>query len=206
MDYFSTIDHTRKSQGLLTISEVVKLHENNNLVYDPFSTLISKNVDLGCGNIFYPGVYIFCSPNSTLKIANKNIFYSNTQIESIYGSINVGSSNIFGDGGFTAKTNTEGSEIVIGDNGRYKSGAAIYGRSQLETGSQVLGPINVESCTLQSGGCFNEKDVASRAGLLKGYGSARKLCIPKGHVIQGNGIFHEIDMKPQLHYHTGHVK
>lgn len=197
----SSLDELRKENGLLTVKEVIGLNEGGNVIYDPFSTLISIRAKIGAGNTIYPCVSLLCASEAELQIGDNNQFYGGTIIEAIVGSIVIGSRNIFGEGGFSAKTNAQGANISIEDGGRYKSGAAIYGKSRLGSGSQVLGPISVDSCILDGGASFQESDALLRAGLLKGHGSAKGLTVPKGFVIQGAGSFDERDMKPQSYFH-----
>ncbi len=196
-----SIDTVRKARGLMTLSELESLSESGNIVFDPFSVLISKDVVIGNDNIFYPGVCIIAGKTGKIKIGNKNEFHCNTYLESSEGCIAIGSSNQFGTGGFSAKSNREGSSINIGDFGRYLNGPLILGLSFLNSGSQILGQITVDNCILEAGDSFLGQTPDNRAGLLKGCGSARNLTVPKGHVITGYGVFRQEDMLPQAANH-----
>ena len=195
------LDRVRRDQGLLTIDEVIGLSERANVIYDPYSTLISARAVIGHGNIFFPGVYLFCTEGGALEVGDANLFHANTLFEASAGAIRVGSRNQFGEGGFTAKANRAGASIEIGDEGRYLNGAAVFGETVLGSGSQLLGAITVDSCRLEPGGSFREPDPDRRAGLLKGAGVARNITVPAGQVIVGAGTFSASDLQPQSNFH-----
>ncbi|ESW88188.1 AraC family transcriptional regulator [Mesorhizobium sp. LSJC269B00] len=201
MSVSAYLDRVRREQGLFTIEEVVGLSERGNVIYDPYSTLISAGAVIGRGNVFFPGVYLFCTDGGALEIGDANIFHANTLFEASAGAIRVGSRNQFGEGGFTAKANRPGASIVIGDQGRYLNGAAVFGETVLGSGSQLLGAITVDSCRLEPGGSFRESDPDRRAGLLKGAGAARGFTVPAGHVIVGAGAFSASDLQLQSNFH-----
>jgi hypothetical protein len=81
------------------------------------------------------------------------------------------------------------------------SGANILGACVLESGTQVLGPITVENCTLMTGGSFKEADPDRRGGVLKGFGTARNLTVRQGEVINGQGTFDASAVERQIAYH-----
>ena len=93
--------------------------------------------------------------------------------------LKLGNKNQFGEGGFTAKTNQPGSRVVIGNNGRYLNNSAVFGKTELQSGSQILGNITLISCKLSEGGSYQEPDPNLRAGLLKGSVSPESLLWPK---------------------------
>ncbi|RNM25494.1 hypothetical protein [Dickeya undicola] len=194
-------DRVRIQNGFLTISKLVELCDKGNIIYDLFSVLISENTKIGTGNIFYSNVIVSVSNGHTLKIGDKNVFYSNTVIEASAGDIFVGSENQFGEGGVTIKANRAGASIEIGSYGRYLGGASIFGTCLLESGSQILGQITVDSCHLQNGGGWREPNPDNRGGLLKGYGIARNVTVEKGRVINGAGSFDESMLELQSSYH-----
>jgi len=200
MDYPAFIDDIRRSRGLMTIESIGLLVERGNVIFDPFSVLISKSVSIGTGNIVFPCVSLLCGTRELL-IGDDNMFHSNSHIEAVSGPIRIGSSNQFGEGGFTAKTNRADASITIGDHGRYLGGASVFGKTLLGSGSQILGAIAADSCRLEAGQAYQDPDSDRRAGLLKGFGSARNLTVPKGQVISGNGLFAISDLKPQSFFH-----
>lgn len=195
------INDVRRAQGLMTIEEIQRIADLGNVIFDPFSLLISARVKIGRGNIFFPCVYLFCSHDGELAIGDDNKFHTNTFFEASFGPIIVGSSNQFGEGGFTAKTNRPRSKVVIEDDGRYLNGASVYGASFLGSGSQILGQVTAESCHLHAGASYRDGDPDLRAGLLKGVGTARNLMVPKGHVIVGTGAFDASNVERQSVYH-----
>jgi len=195
------LDDVRRQKGLLTLPELIDLAQQGNIFYDPHSVLISARAVIGRDNVFFPGVYLFCTEGGALEIGNGNTFHANSMIEATHGGITIGNGNQFGEGGFTAKANRKGASISIGDEGRYLNGASVFGETSLGSGSQLLGQITVDSCTLAAGGGFREPDPDRRAGLLKGAGVARKLTVPVGQVIVGAGSFAASDLQPQSNFH-----
>ncbi|MBI3452949.1 MAG: hypothetical protein HY057_09040 [Rhodospirillales bacterium] len=195
------IDEGRRAAGLLTVEETLALAERGNVVFDPFSTLIARAALIGTGNCFYPSVILLCADLSELTVGDENRFYPGTILAAEGGSIAIGHRNQFGEGGFIARANRPDARIVIGDRGRYRGGAAVYGQSRLGTGTQLLGQINADNCVLEAGEDHTHPDPDSRGGLLKGSGNARGLTVPKGHVIAGHGGFAPGDMRRQSFYH-----
>lgn len=195
------IDEVRRAQGLMTMDALAALVARGNIVFDPFSVLIAATARIGSGNVFFPCVSLLCREAGALEIGDNNRFCSQTLIEAVSGPIRIGSANLFGEGGFTAKTNRPGAAITIGDHGRYLNGAAVFGVSCLGSGSQILGPITVDGCTLAPGDSHEHPDPDRRAGLLKGAGTARNLTVPMGQVIAAQGSFGNADLKPQSVFH-----
>ena len=180
----------REQHGYMTLPEIMALADRGNIIYDPFSVLISRKCQIGSNNYFFPSVSFFCGEEGELVIGNGNIFYTNSLFTAQNGPIIIGSGNQFGEGGFYAKANREGSNIRIGDYGRYLGGASVYGDSDLGSGSQLLGGVSIDNCRLEEGESYRHPDPNSRAGLLKGYGAARDILVPRGSVIIGkNGVF-----------------
>lgn len=199
--YPDFIDDVRRRRGLMTVEDLGRLVTRGNVVFDPFSVLIAAHAEIGSGNVFFPSVSILGEAGVPLTIGDDNVFHTGCLFEIVAGPLVVGSSNQFGEGGFTAKTNRPGAAIEIGDGGRYLNGAAILGRSLLGSGSQVLGAISVDDCRLEAGGTWREPDPDLRAGLLKGSGTARGLVVPCGKVIAGQGVFAAADMVDQTTFH-----
>ncbi|MCJ9751405.1 AraC family transcriptional regulator [Neorhizobium sp. BETTINA12A] len=199
--YPTFIDDVRRENGFLTIGEIGGLVSKANIVFDPFSVLISRYVEIGTGNTFYPCVTILCAQDADLAIADGNTFHSNSLFEATAGKIVIGSSNQFGEGGFTAKANREGALISFGDNGRYINGCSVFGHSSLGSGSQIIGAIAVDSCSLEAGASYRDPEPDRRAALLKGFGPAKGLTVPVGAVINGKGSFLPEAIERQSNYH-----
>jgi hypothetical protein len=196
---FSKLDQVRIDQGYLTLAETLALVDRGNAVLDPFSLLIGRSVSIGSRNIFYPNVTI--GGEGAVAIGDRNTFHSGTALFAAGGRIMVGAHNQFGEGGFTARADRLGALIEIGDHGRYVGGAAVHGAAQLGSGSQILGAVAVQDCTLAAGGSFAEPDPDARGAVLKGVGRARGLSLATGQVIQGNGVFDASEIKWQSFYH-----
>ena len=196
----SMLDTYRREQGFKEMDEIIALAEHNSIP-DPFSVLISKTSKIGGGNTFYPCVTLKAVGAAILTVGDGNKFFSGVSISAETGPITIGSFNEFGEGGFTAKTNRPGACISFGDHGRYQGGAAVFGESVLGSGSQLLGAVTVDSCTLGAGKSFKDGDPDSRGALLKGSGTARSLVLQAGEVIQANGVFLAENIKPQSYFH-----
>lgn len=198
---FAKLDKVRHDHGYLTLAETLALIDEGNAVLDPFSILIGRGVALGSRNTFYPNVTIACEAGGTIAIGDQNTFHSGTSLFAVAGKIVIGARNQFGEGGFIAKADRANAVIEIGDAGRYLGGAAVYAVARLGSGSQILGAVAVQDCTLAAGGSHEEPDPDSRGAVLKGVGRARHLALAKGEVIQGNGVFDANDIKPQSFFH-----
>jgi hypothetical protein len=199
-DLIEAINASRHARGLLDLTEMLALSVTGAVVLDPTSTLIARGVMFGGGILIEPNVQLLCAPGGTLIIGDGNTFHPGTRIDAASGHISIGSRNTFGPGGFTATSAAE-SEIRIGDDGRYTLNCALSGRTTLGSGSQVLGPIAVDACTLGAGGSHREPDPDKRGAVLKGSGRARGLMLAQGQVIQSFGLFDMADVKRQSHFH-----
>jgi len=201
-DILQAINLARSRLDLMKVQDVLELAERDNLIFDPFSVLISKQVKIGNNNIFYPCVTLVRKDDFELAIGDRNIFHTGTMIAAELGPVTIGNANQFGEGGFTAKANRSGAWINIGDNGRYLGGASVFGQTDLGSGSQLLGMIMVDSCRLGAGESFSGSNPDKRGSLLKGAGTARNLHLNVGEVIQGNGSFLIENLKLQSTFHA----
>lgn len=195
------VDQTRSKYNFHSPKALMDILGISNSILDPYSVLIGSSVKVGEGNVFYPNVIIECIDGGKVDIGNDNVFYPGTYILGSAGNLTIGSSNEFGTGGCTIRANMPDADIRIGDNGRYCGGADIMGKTMLGDGSQVLGNITVQSCSLSKGGTFNEADPDKRASVLKGYGLARGITLTAGQVINGAGNFAEAKVERQSTYH-----
>lgn len=196
------LDEARRSLGFLTVREVVERIAGRNTVLDPGSLLIGRDVRIGQGNVFHATVEIGADARSTVTIGDGNQFSSTCLLRAREGGrIEIGHENQLGEGGLVLDADQAGALIAIGDHGRYRYGAVIRASAALGSGSQVLGPVIVERCTLGAGGSFAEPDPARRGGVLKGAGPARQLTVPQGHVIAAYGPFDQAAMQQQSFFH-----
>jgi len=194
------IQHARSARDFLKYEALSATVGKDNTVLDA-SVLIGSAVKIGSGNVFYPGVVIEQIGQSTITIGNDNIFYPGTYMFASSGAISIGNGNEFGVGGCIVRSNMPDSKIAIGDGGRYSNGVNIMGATQLGSGSQVLGAITVQSCTLASGAGFQDSDPDKRAAVLKGFGLARGLTLEVGQVVNGAGDFAKAPIEWQSTYH-----
>jgi acetyltransferase-like isoleucine patch superfamily enzyme len=195
------MNETRRTAGLLTVEEIADAIMAGNAVYDPFSLLIARTAGIGNGNVFYPGVSLLASNGQTLRIGDGNVFHAQTLIVASHGPADIGDGNQFGDGGFTLQANRPGARILIGDHGRYAQGVRVFGTCRLGSGSQVLGPIVVDSCELAAGASHQEPDPDRRGAVLKGHGLARNITLAIGEVLVGDGRFDPERIERQRAYH-----
>jgi hypothetical protein len=195
------LNQQRISRGFYSIAELLELHTPTNIIFDPFSTLISRSLELGSGNIFYPNVIIETQADGRVTISDQNTFLPNTLIRAGGGHIRIGSGNTFGEGGVSLVTSSPDALLLIGDAGRYCLGAQISGSNRLGHGAQVLGAILVQGCELGDGASYAHPDPDQRGGVLKGAGLARNLLVGRGEVINGRFNFTQDAVERQRVYH-----
>ena len=201
-DLLAQIDAQRERLGFMTVRELLDVHGSGNFIPDPFSVLVSHGVTIGSANILYPNVILETQHGGVISIGSENILYPGTLLLADQGVITIGDDNLLGDGGVRIKATLSTAAITIRSHGRYMNGANILGTCNLESGTQVLGPITVENCTLRAGGSFREPDPDLRGGVLKGSGVARALEVRQGEVINGIGVFETTKIERQTAYHA----
>ena len=194
------LDAMRAKAGFLATDQLLERF-GDNLLLDPFSTLISEGVSIGYGNVLHPGIRICARSGAQVVLGSGNTLFSGTVIEAVDGNITVGDHNEIGDGGFSARANRSRAEITIGSNGRYQGGASILGRSVLGDGTQLLGRIVAMDCSLEAGDDYRCPDSDLRGGVLKGFGIASNIHVPCGWVIAGRSEFREEMMVLQTTFH-----
>jgi hypothetical protein len=195
------LNQQRVDRGFYSLAELLELHARANVIYDPFSTLISRNVELGSGNVFYPNVVIETQGHGRIRMGDQNTFFPNTFIRATSGQIWIGNRNSFGEGGVSLLTSEPQAVLRIGDDGRYCLGAQISGTNTCGDGAQVLGAILVQGCELGGGASYAHPDPDRRGGVLKGAGLARNLAIRQGEVINGRLTFTQAMVERQSVYH-----
>lgn len=194
------LDQQRVSKNFLSATELIETIGERNSILDT-SVLIGRCAVIGTDNIFYPGVVIEQQNDGEITIGDGNVFYPGTYILSTAGEIIIGNNNEFGPAGATIKANTAEAHIIVGDNGRYCDGVSLMGKTTLGAGSQILGNITVQNCTLAGGGTFQEPDPDRRAAVLKGFGLARNISLEVGQVVNGIGNFSDFPVEQQSTYH-----
>lgn len=200
VEILSRIDEQRTARGFLPIARLLERYANN-IILDPFSTLISEGIEMGEGNIIYPNVVIETKNGGIVTLGDRNILFPGTLFLADQGAIRIGDDNEFGDGGVRLKAIAPDTSLLIGDGGRYNNNASIMSPCVLGSGSQILGPINVQNCNLGAGESYKHDDPDLRAGVLKGFGQARNLRVKQGEVINGQGMFEQVNIERQLVYH-----
>lgn len=197
----NSIDERRRRGGFLSVAETLALAESDNVVFDPFSTLISRQAVIGARNVIHPNVRLDCREAAELRIGSNNVFCGNTAIEAATGRIAIGSGNHFGEGAVCIKANAPAAEIQIGDGGRYIGVVTIFGKFLLGSGSQVLGSITLQDCSLAEGQPHNHPRPDERGAVLKGAGLARNITLLRGQVINAWGRVRQEDAVLQSTFH-----
>jgi hypothetical protein len=195
------LNQQRTSRGFYSLAELFELCVPANVIFDPFSTLISRSLELGGGNIFYPNVVVETQAGGRVTIGDQNTFLPGTLIRAAGGRIRIGSGNTFDEGGVSLLTSSPDALLQIGDEGRYSLGAQISGSNRLGHGAQVLGAILVQGCELGDGASYAHPDPDQRGGVLKGAGLARNLWVGQGEVINGRFDFAHAPVERQRVYH-----
>ena len=200
--YIEKMNRAREERGFRTIDEIYELAKENT-IFDLFSVLISRSVSLGKGNIIYPNVMIE-NIAGTIVIGENNNLFNGTTIQNLSGNIEIGNHNEIGENAISIK-NSKG-KIQIKDNCRLMNGAQILDDCYLGNGAQVLGNIKMSDCILADGESYKEKNPNKRGGVLKGFGTANKLRIEMGMVINGSGILSADMIERQETYHPNWAK
>lgn len=181
-------DSIRQEFGYLTVAEVLQLCATQQIL-DPSSTLISRKVQLGAGNVFYPGTVIAVDDQSYCVIGERNVFYPGAFLSAEHGGmLLLGSDITLGPGGVQL-TAGRADAVTVGDKARLGHGAVVSGRSVLGSGSQILGTVQAESVVLADGGDHSSIPPEKRGAVLKGAGVARGLRLAPGDLMQAFGDF-----------------
>lgn len=198
----SKISQLRRASGFLTPAELLALSAAGNIIHDPFSTLISRNVRLDTGNFIYPNVLIECRQSGLISIGSDNVLLPNTVLICAGGTIEIGDGNQFGENGVSIKANTPEIRIRIGNHGRYMNGVEILGNSSLGSGSQLLGGyLSVQNCVLEAGDSWRGADPDRRGGVIKGSGFIDGAIVSQGEVINGRRVLMHDMIERQIIYH-----
>lgn len=199
--YDSRLDSARISRGFLSIDEMLRM-DGGNTILDPCSTLISKHVRLGGGNVIYPGVLVECDDQSSCEIGTDNVFYPGTVLIAVDGgALAIGNGNTFGPGSVQLKANQAAARITIGSRTRLLNGAEVMGQSSIGDGAQILGAIAAQNVELAGGSDYRTGTPETRGAVLKGFGLARGVQLAPGEVLNGAGDFKQARVESQLAYH-----
>jgi hypothetical protein len=200
-EMLESVNNARNQRGFLSVEDLIKLNEEGNIILDPFSTLVGNEVKIGTGNIFYPNTILEAANGGIIQVGNTNIFYPNTLLVADQGQIKIGNGNQFGDGGCSIKANRQGAEIIVEDNGRYIDGPTIVGKTILGSGTQIIGRITAQDCSLEGGKDFTSGEPDAQGAVLKGAGLARGIRLSRGDVLNGQGDFSKAEIERQSFYH-----
>jgi carbonic anhydrase/acetyltransferase-like protein (isoleucine patch superfamily) len=204
--YFELMNAARSALGFLSLDELAALSAKGIHILDPFSTLVSPDVEIAAGAVLWPGVSLEAISGGRVRIGAGTRLFPGAHLRADGGSILVGSDVALGDeGGFSVKAKP-GETVEIGDRARLSGGGRLSESCALGAGSQVLGRIDVRSCRLGAGGDYTEADPDRRGAVLKGSGLARGLTLAQGQVIQAFGLFSQDEVRPQSFFHPPGVK
>ncbi|MFJ2742807.1 hypothetical protein ACIO3O_24450 [Streptomyces sp. NPDC087440] len=193
----------RATLGYLTPAELVELGSRGTTVLDPFSVILSRNVELGPGNVLHPGAVIECDDDSTCVVGGFNVLHGATRIAaSGGGDIGIGNGTVIGEGGTQIKATSPNSPITVDDGARLANGAELLGHTRVGAGAQILGPVSAGFVTLAAGEPYTHPDPDARGAVLKGFGRARHLRLATGEVLNGTGDFASAPVERQRAYHS----
>jgi hypothetical protein len=195
-------DAQRTARGLRTVDEVLELAAAGTVVLDPYSLLIGVRVQLGAGNVFYPGVVIECDDESTCVLGSENTLLPGTFITATGGaSISLGDGSRIGEGSTRITADGPDAVVKVGNRTRISSNPILVGPAELGDGSQLIGQIIAQGVQLGAGADWTHPDPDARGAVLKGFGRARGLTVGAGEVINGSGDFAEAPLERQRTYH-----
>jgi hypothetical protein len=199
--FLDAADASRRALGFMSVSATAELAQAGVHVFDPFSTLVSPGVSIASGAIVFPNVIIRLTPSGTIEIGRGARLWPGTQISADGGAIVVGADAEIGEGGGFAFTTGSGDSITIGERARLAGGGRMSESCSIGAGAQILGCIDVRSCSLEAGGSHREPEPDRRGAVLKGAGQARNIVLGRGRVIQSFGLFSLADARWQSSFH-----
>jgi carbonic anhydrase/acetyltransferase-like protein (isoleucine patch superfamily) len=203
---FALMNASRSALGFLSLDGLAALSRQGIHILDPFSTLVSPDVEIAAGTVLWPGVSLEATGGGRVRIGAGTHLFPGVRLRAEGGSILVGSEVELGDeGGFSVKVRI-GETAEIGDRARLTGGGRLSENCAIGAGAQILGRIDVRSCRLGAGGDYAEADPDRRGAVLKGSGQARGLMLAQGQVIQAFGYFAQDEVRSQSCLHTPGAK
>jgi hypothetical protein len=166
-----------------SVAELNEFEQAGNVIHAPHSTLVSRGVHLGTGNVFFPNVVLTCAEGSSFTVGDDNVFYPNFFGEAAGdgSSIAIADGSEIGPGLVVLRANAPGSRLRIGSRCRLVGHVELFGRTTVGDGAQVLGStttlINV---TLAGGADHRHPDYDARGAVAKGAQTIKDLVVPTG--------------------------
>jgi hypothetical protein len=194
-------DAARLRLGFLGLEDTIALSHRGIILPEPSSVLVSPSVVLEDGVVLWPNVILQISGSGRIAIGRNTVLFPGARIVASGGVVTVGAGVEIGEeGGFTIKAEA-GDTISVGDGVRLLGGGSLARSNRIGRGAQILGPIRCQDCHLGDGDTYRDPEPDERGGVLKGSGVARRVDVPRGHVIQAFGLFAEAEMRRQSYFH-----
>ena len=197
------LNQHRSAGGYLLVEQVVALGADGIVVTDPFAVQISKHVVFKGSCRIRGAVNLLSDTAGALTIGSGVTIEGSCTIEAKNGgTVTVGDGADIGvEGGFHIHANVAESSIVLGPRVRLYGGGAIYGKSVLGQGAQILGRIKVVNCILAGGADSSEPNPDLRGAVLKGMGLAENISLQCGEVVRSFGLFTALQTQRQVEFH-----
>jgi UDP-3-O-[3-hydroxymyristoyl] glucosamine N-acyltransferase len=194
-------DASRRALGFMSVAATAELSRSGVRVIDPFSTLVSPGVAIEPDAILYPNVILEQTRSGRIQIGSGTRLWPGTQVTACGGSIVIGPDAEIGEEGGFSFSAGRGESIAVGGRARLTGGGRLSETCSIGAGAQILGRIDVRSCSLEGGGNHREPDPDRRGAVLKGSGQARNVALARGRVIQSFGLFSLADARWQSSFH-----
>jgi UDP-3-O-[3-hydroxymyristoyl] glucosamine N-acyltransferase len=187
--------------GFLDLAQIAALAARGIRVLDPFSTLVSPEVEIAAGALLYPNVILERRAGGRIRVGTGARLMPGTHVLAAGGTVRIGDEAEIGeDGGFSLKAQAADT-IAVGGRTRLTGGGTLRESCDIGDGAQVLGRIDVRNCRLAAGGDYRSADPDRRGAVLKGVGQALGLVLAQGRVIQAFGLFSDADVRWQSFFH-----
>ena len=164
-------------------AELNELERAGNVFHAPHSTLISRSVRVGTGNVFYPNVVLTCAEGSSFTVGDDNVFYPNFFGEATGegAAISIADASEIGPGLVVLRANVAHSSLRIGSRSRLVGHVELFGRTTVGDGAQVLGgTTTLVNVVLTGGQDHRHGDFDARGAVAKGAQTIKDLVVPTG--------------------------
>ena len=197
------LNRQRLAGGYLSVEQVVALAADGVVVSDPFAVQISRHVVFRGACQIRGAVNLLSSLAGALTVGSGVTIEGPCTIDATNGgTVHIGDSADIGvEGGFHIYANVAGASIRLGQNVRLYGGGALYGKTIVGDGAQILGRIKVVNSVLGGGADYLEPNPNLRGAVLKGMGLAENISLQSGDVIRSFGLFTALQTQRQTDFH-----